>query len=88
MTGTPKPPSSTSAREFTRDLFAWLDQVAIDPDLPASAFKVAYVIGEHVNRQSGEAWPSSRTIARACGLSQPTVIELVPKLGRERAPSP
>ena len=69
-----------SAREFTGDIFRWLDQVAIDPDLPPSAFKIAYVIAEHVNRQSGEAWPSSRTIAKACALSQPTVIELVPKL--------
>src|SRR5437899_9544252 len=69
-----------SAREFTGDIFRWLDQVAIDPDLPPSAFKIAYVIAEHVNRQSGVAWPSSRTIAKACALSQPTVIELVPKL--------
>ena len=69
-----------SAREFTGDIFRWLDQVAFDPDLPPSAFKIAYVIAEHVNRQSGEAWPSSRTIAKACALSQPTVIELVPKL--------
>ena len=69
-----------SASQFTSDIFRWLDQVAIDPDLPPSAFKIAYVIAEHVNRQSGDAWPSSRTIATACALSQPTVIELVPKL--------
>src|SRR5436309_10374497 len=69
-----------SAREFTGDIFRWLDQVAIDPDLPPSAFKIAYVIAEHVNRQSGDAWPSSRTIATACALSQPSVIDLVPKL--------
>jgi hypothetical protein len=73
-------PSEKSARQFTADLFAWLDQVALDRDLPSSAFKVAYVIGEHINRVSGEAWPASRTIAKACALSQPTVIELVPKL--------
>jgi hypothetical protein len=76
----PSAPPGKSAREFTRELFQWLDQVAIDPDLPASAFKVAYVIGEHVNRQTGQAWPASRTIAKAAALAQPTVIELVPKL--------
>ncbi len=74
------PDEKKSAKQHTRDLFKWLDQVALDSSLRPSAFKAAYVIAEHVNRETGEAWPSSTTIAARCGLSQPTVVELVRSL--------
>jgi hypothetical protein len=69
-----------TAKQHTRDLFAWLNQVASDHDLPSSAFKVAYIIGNYVNRQSGDAWPSSARIARDCALSQPTVVAMTARL--------
>lgn len=64
----------------TRDLHAWLHQVALDRNLPHTAFKVAYIIGEHVNRESGEAWPSTERIAQGCALKQSTVVGLVRRL--------
>jgi hypothetical protein len=38
---------------YTSDRFRWLDQVAADPELPASAFKVAYAIATALKRNSG-----------------------------------
>lgn len=75
---------ATSAKKsrsnHTRDLHVWLHQVALDRELPHTAFKVAYIIGEHVNRESGEAWPSTERIAQGCALKQSTVVGLVRKL--------
>src|SRR4029078_7818009 len=72
--------TTKSAKQHARDLFAWLDQIALDNDLPSSAFKVAYVIGQHINRQTGEAFPGSDRIAARIAMSQATVIEMVRKL--------
>ena len=69
-----------SPKQHTRELFAWLDHVMADSDLPHPAFKVAYVIGQHVNRQSGEAWPSTDTIASRAGLAQSSVRDMVERL--------
>jgi Helix-turn-helix domain len=66
--------------QHTRKLFAWYDQVVADGNLPPSAFKVAYVIGQHVNWQSGEAWPSTDTIASRAGLAQSSVRDMVERL--------
>jgi hypothetical protein len=66
--------------QHTRDLFAWLNQVKADGDLPPSAFKVAFEIGQHVNRKSGEAFPSSDRIAARISMSQATVIAMVRQL--------
>src|SRR5690349_4635679 len=68
------------AKQFTRDQFAWLDQIAADEGLPASAFKVAYVISKHINRTTGEAWPSSATIGSRCAMSKPNVVKMVASL--------
>lgn len=69
-----------SPKRHTREMFAWLDQVVADRGLPASAFKVAYVIGQHVNWQSGEAWPSTHTIAGRAKLAQSSVRDKVERL--------
>jgi hypothetical protein len=66
--------------KFTRSVFEWLDQVALDRNLPASAFKVAYAIAQCLNEDSGEAFPGSDTIARRIGMSQATVIAMVRQL--------
>jgi len=65
---------------FTRDKFAWLDQVLADDNLPATAFKLAYVIGQHINRQSGRAWPSQKRLGEATGLTARTVRSLTEQL--------
>ena len=66
--------------KFTRSVFEWLDQVALDKSLPASAFKVAYVIAQHLNEESGEAFPGSDRIASKIAMSQATVIAMVRQL--------
>ena len=65
------------SNNFTRDLFAWLNQVKADSDLPPSAFKVAFEIGQYINRKSGEAWPSTGTIGKGIAMSKATVIDMI-----------
>lgn len=55
------------ADAFTGAIFRWLDAVAADRRLPAGAFRLAYVISQHINRSSHTAWPSQETLARAMG---------------------
>ena len=62
---------------FTRDLFAWLNQVKADEGTPPSAFKVAFEIGQYLNRGTGEAWPSAERIAKGIAMSKATVIAMV-----------
>ena len=64
----------------TRDLFVWLNQIKSDSETPAGAFKVAFEIGQYLNRQSGEAWPSTERIAKGIAMSQATVIAMVRRL--------
>ena len=52
----------------TAAIFRWLDAVAADATLPPAAFKLAYAISQHINRQSKEAWPSQETLKVALGL--------------------
>jgi hypothetical protein len=66
--------------KFTRSVFVWLDQVVGDEDLPSSAFKVAYVIAQCINEETGEGFPGTGTIAARIGMSQPTVIAMVRQL--------
>jgi len=54
---------------FTRRLFQWLDQVGNDRSLKPTAFLVAYIIGRHINRQEGMAWPSQASLAHSSGLT-------------------
>lgn len=53
---------------FTAAIFRWLDVVAADATLPPAAFKLAYAISQHINRQSREAWPSQKTLKESLGL--------------------
>jgi hypothetical protein len=73
---------SRQSPEFKKQRFRWLDQVLVDPELPASAFKVAYRIGDDFNdvQQDGRAWEGCKEIARAIGMSEKTVITMVRRL--------
>lgn len=53
---------------FTAAIFRWLNAVAADASLPPAAFKLGYVISQHINRQSREAWPSQETLRESVGL--------------------
>lgn len=80
-----KPPSTKFRRqspELMRQRFLWLDQVLIDPELPASAFKVAYRIGQGFNDRDfdGKAYEACVKIATAIGMSEKTVITMARRL--------
>jgi hypothetical protein len=73
---------SRQSPELKRQRFAWLDQVLIDRELPASAFKVAYRIGDGFNdvQHDGKAWESCKEIGNAIAMSEKTVITMVRRL--------
>jgi hypothetical protein len=58
------------ADDFTRQKFAWLDQIASDPSVSAQAFRAGYFIAcRFLNRGTGDAFPSQDTLARLIGLT-------------------
>ncbi|MHC2424138.1 hypothetical protein ACVII1_007140 [Bradyrhizobium elkanii] len=57
-----------SGDPFTSAIFRWLNAVAADPTLPPAAFKLAYIISQHINRTSHKAWPSQATLKEAIGV--------------------
>jgi helix-turn-helix protein len=72
-------PGMTS-KEFTRYIFASLDVIVADKELPSAAFGVAYVIAQHLNKETNEAFPGTDVIAEEAGLAQSTVRAMVDKL--------
>ncbi len=82
--------------DYTKDRFDWLEQVAADPQLPASDFKVAFVIATSLWRNKGtvtlmtpetagsdqirEAWIGTREIADKIAMSRFTVMKSVTRL--------
>jgi hypothetical protein len=68
------------ADTFTRDRWSWLDQVSSDPALSALAFRTAYVIARYTNRQTGDAWPSLETLAKAVGATDRSVKRCIAEL--------
>ena len=51
------------ADDFTRRQFKWLDQIADDSAVTAAGFILAYRIAKHLNRGTGDAWPSQTRLA-------------------------
>jgi hypothetical protein len=75
--------SPASRRRDTRRKFVWLQQVSADRELPPSASKVALGLVQLFNAEyGGAAWPSSLNIARAIGLSEPSIIRITRQLAR------
>ncbi|XYD07780.1 helix-turn-helix domain-containing protein [Methylobacterium sp. NMS12] len=65
---------------FTRDLISWQNQVVADRELTPLAFHVAYVIGQHLNRESGDAWPSQVRLAEILEVHERSVRNAVEQL--------
>jgi hypothetical protein len=65
---------------FTSERFAWLKQVAADRSLPPRALHVALCIVLHLNRKTGDAWPSHDRIAEMLGLTPRATKRLVGQL--------
>jgi hypothetical protein len=66
--------------DFAKKLWAWLNQVADDGALPASGFKLAFVLSQYINRGTGIAWPSQQTLASRSNLTDRSVRSLLAEL--------
>src|SRR5688500_9523953 len=60
--------------------FAWLRQVEADKAILHSAFRLAFIISQKINKRSGKAWPTQETLANAVGASDRMVRKLVEQL--------
>lgn len=58
----------------------WLDRVASDEHLPASATRVAFAIAAHINARSGIAWPSVERIGDLLKLNPRSVRRCISAL--------
>jgi hypothetical protein len=66
--------------DFTRRQFQWLDQIAADPAVTAAGFLLAYRIAKHINRGTGDAWPSQPLLATEARLSVRSIRDLSDQL--------
>jgi hypothetical protein len=73
----PDPDEKMSRKEHARFVFQWLNGIAADKTVSSAAFRVAYVISQCVNWKTGEAFPSTDTIAARAGMVQSTVREAI-----------
>lgn len=60
----------------------WLNAVIYDCGTPPTTFCVAYVIADHLNKTTGDAWPSMERIAERLCVSPKTVQRCVRQLER------
>ena len=57
------------AEAFYEQRRLWREQVLRDPALSPLAFKLAYVISDHVHQERGYAWPSLERLAAECNAT-------------------
>lgn len=63
----------TQRRTFSRKKMRWLNAISKDSAVSATAFRVAYLIGDHLNVGSEDAWPSHRRLASMLSLTTKTI---------------
>ena len=66
--------------DFTAKKSRWLAQIASDPNVSAFDFRVAFLIAEHLNRKTGDAWPSQKTLVRRTGKSERAIRNAISRL--------
>jgi Helix-turn-helix domain len=54
---------------FSSKRARWTERVARDQGLTHLAFRVAYLLGCHMNKVTGDAWPSQKLLARELGVT-------------------
>lgn len=54
---------------FSSKRARWIERVARDQGLTHLAFRVAYLLGCHMNKVTGDAWPSQKLLARELGVT-------------------
>jgi hypothetical protein len=94
MTGRPAPEPTPSAQERaqppakaerrekpskTPKSILWLNQVALDAELPAAAFKLAFALSQLFGK-TGFAWPSQGRLASVLHIERSTIRRLVKAL--------
>ncbi len=65
---------------FTRDRLLWQAQVLADRGMTLLALHVALVIDQHLNRQSGEAWPGQARMGEILAASRRGVQNAIEQL--------
>jgi hypothetical protein len=68
-----------SSDTFTKDKLGWLDAIMAER-VGASAFACAYAIASFMNRETRNAWPSRKTLARRLGVSTKAVQTAIRRL--------
>lgn len=66
--------------EFTKAKMEWLERIQDHPGLPPAAFSVAFALSRHMNRGTGDAWPSQATIGAKAGVKVRQVRNLLRQL--------
>jgi hypothetical protein len=66
--------------KFTALKFRWLEGIAADPELPASAARLAIALNKHLNRKTWDAFPAVATLARAIRMTERRVQTLLQDL--------
>jgi DNA-binding MarR family transcriptional regulator len=69
-----------SAQSFTKERLTWLDTIAQDSRITPGAFRLAFIISAHINRETGDAWPGLDRLAEAMGMNERSVRRLVDEL--------
>jgi biotin operon repressor len=68
------------ATQFQRNKMKWLNAINYDCALSPMTCRVAFVIADHLNQVSGDAWPSERRISSKLCISTKTVQRSVKEL--------
>ncbi|MFN7106992.1 MAG: helix-turn-helix domain-containing protein [Brevundimonas sp.] len=61
--------SPIDPKQSARVKFVWLRQVFTDPATGHLSCRVAGLLIDHINRATGEAWPSQARLAEAAGVT-------------------
>lgn len=67
-------------KQAARSKFLWLRQVLTDPATGHLACRVAGLLIDHINRATGEAWPSQARLADAAGVTPRAIQYALQKL--------
>ena len=67
-------------KQAARSKFLWLRQVFTDPATGHLACRVAGLLIDHINRTTGEAWPSQARLAQAAGVTPRAIQYALQKL--------
>ena len=71
-----EPSTSAPKKKDKFNRFAWRDAVFADPKTPLNAKCLAFGIAKFVDGETGEAYPSTVTLAEVCGCAQrPTTCD-------------